>query len=56
MDNKHSPRVVRLQSLAFGVSSAHAIFGRVIENLLADISDAVVYLNNILVTSASEEG
>ena len=41
--------------MAFGVSSASAIFQRVIENLLPGIPHTVVYLDVILVTGVSEE-
>ena len=41
--------------LAFGVSSAPAIFQRVIKNVLVRIPRAVVYLDDILVTAASGE-
>ena len=41
--------------LAFGVSSAHAIFQRVIKNVLVRIPRAVVYLDDILATGASDE-
>ena len=41
--------------LAFGVSSAPPIFQQVIKNLLAGVPQTVVYLDDILVTGASEE-
>ena len=41
--------------LAFGISTAPAIFQRVIENHLAGVPHTVVYLDDILVTGASEE-
>ncbi|XP_014667918.1 PREDICTED: uncharacterized protein K02A2.6-like [Priapulus caudatus] len=41
--------------LAFGISSAPAIFQRVIENLLAGIPRTAVYLDDILVSGASKE-
>lgn len=41
--------------LPFGVSSAPAIFQRTMETLLRDISNVVVYLDDVLVSGASEE-
>ena len=41
--------------LQFAVSSARAIFQRVIENLLEGVPHIVVYLDDILVTGASDE-
>ena len=41
--------------LPFGVSSALGIFQRVMENLLKGIPKVVVYLDNILVSGATDE-
>ena len=41
--------------LPFGISSAPGIFQRVMENVLHDIPNVVVYIDDILITGASEE-
>jgi transposase InsO family protein len=45
----------RYTRLPFGVSSAPGIFQRVIEGLLQGIESVVVYLDDILITGATEE-
>ncbi|KAL5481508.1 hypothetical protein EMCRGX_G021682 [Ephydatia muelleri] len=44
----------RYNRLPFGVASAPAIFQRTMENLLRDISNVVVYLDDILVSGSTE--
>jgi len=45
----------RFNRLPFGVSSAPAIFQRVMESILNGISGVVVYLDDILITGPTEE-
>ena len=45
----------RYTRLPFGISSAPGIFQRVIESLLQGIESVVVYLDDILITGATEE-
>ena len=44
----------RYTRLPFGISSAPGIFQRVMENILQGISNVVVYLDDILLSSATE--
>ena len=41
--------------LPYGVSSAPGIFQRLMENVLQDIPNMIVYIDDILVTGANEE-
>ena len=45
----------RYTRLPFGISSAPGIFQRVMESMLHDIPNVVVYIDDILITGASEE-
>ena len=44
----------RYTRLPFGISSAPGIFQRVMENILQGISNVTVYLDDILLSSATE--
>ena len=44
----------RYTRLPFGISSAPGIFQRVMENILQGISNVIVYLDDILLSSATE--
>ena len=48
-------RLFRYTRLPFGVSSAPGIFQRVMEDLLRDIPGVVVYLDDILISSPTED-
>ena len=45
----------RYNRLPYGISSAPGIFQRTMENLLKDIPNTVVYIDDILITGATEE-
>ena len=45
----------RYTRLPFGILSAPGIFQRIMESILHDIPNVVVYIDDILITGASEE-